>query len=469
MSSDLGDKGYHEIFESIFSFVMREKPNLRNKSKSQATSNAAASRLSKCAAAVRMAAGRGVSKLGRKTLLAVVDHITQTLGQKDDFVPPLLQDYIKALTEVLSRPAHVEILARRGGEKWEECVDFLLDVAQFMLPDEEEGTTALTLARGSPAPGPGSGYGRSTGRSTPSTQSQRRVGPGEGGPLKDVLEGLYHLVTAGNAPLLRRYTEITEVVLRVLSLKQLSLGSLQTLAFAIINVLFSETHADDLAHSCSMVQNLLPLMSYWWRSEKVSQDEVIRALRIEISRSIFLTHLHIEHLVINSSDEGIRLDVEDLVENLWSEYSKRSEAFRLQLSDITFSTSSLSKYGLQLDVFGLRPHNVYGEGHWAVVQNLAFLERIMVLSNEKHQEATTEHDEQRRKRRRIRLDMSRIRLKLKLTDVAVRRTALQLVPFLLASNSLSRDELLDLLPDLVALASDKNPVTASWALVASAR
>ncbi|KAI8662620.1 Serine/threonine-protein kinase Tel1 [Fusarium sp. Ph1] len=462
--SDLGDKGYHEIFESIFSFVMREKPSLRNKSKSQATSNAAASRLSKCAAAVRMAAGRGVSKLGRKTLLAVVDHITQTLGQKDDFVPPLLQDYIKALTEVLSRPAHVEMLARRGGEKWEECVGFLLDVAQFMLPDEE--ATALTLARGSPAPG--SGYGRSTGRSTPSTQSQRRVAPGEGGPLKDVLEGLYHLVTAGNAPLLRRYTEITEVVLRVLSLKQLSLGSLQTLAFAIINVLFSETHADDLAHSCSMVKNLLPLMSYWWRSEKVSQDEVIRALRIEISRSIFLTHLHIEHLVINSSDEGIRLDVEDLVENLWSEYSKRSEAFRLQLSDITFSTSSLSKYGLQLDVFGLRPHNVYGEGHWAVVQNLAFLERIMVLSNEKNQEAAPEHDEQRRKRRRIRLDMSRIRLKLKLADVAVRRTALQLVPFLLASNSLSRDELLDLLPDLVALASDKNPVTASWALVASA-
>ncbi|KAM0436085.1 hypothetical protein ACHAPT_002977 [Fusarium lateritium] len=463
--SDLGDKGYHEIFESIFSFVMREKPNLRNKQKSQATSNATASRLSKCAAAVRMAAGRGVSKLGRKTLLAVVDHITQTLGQKDDFVPPLLQDYIKALTEVLSRPAHVEILARKGGEKWEECVDFLLDVALFILPDEGDAT-ALALARASPAPG--SGYGRSTGRSTPSTQSQRRTAPGEGGPLKDVLEGLYHLVTAGNAPLLRRYTDITQVVLRVLSMKQLSLGSLQTLAFAISNVIFSKTQADDLAHSCSTVQSLLPLMSYWWRSEKVSQDEVIRALRIEISRSIFLTHLHIEHLVINSTDEGIRLDLEDLTENLWSEYSKRGEAFRLQLSDITFSTSSLSKYSLQLDVFGLRPHNLYGEGHWAVVQNLAFLERIMILANEKHQEAASGHDEQRRKRRRIRLDMSRIRLKLKVIDVSVRRTALQLVPFLLASNSLSRDDLLDLLPDLVALASDKNPVTASWALVASA-
>ncbi|KAF4462358.1 serine threonine- kinase tel1 [Fusarium albosuccineum] len=464
--SDLGDKSYHEIFEAIFSFVLREKPNFYDKKKSQTTSNSAASRLSKCAAAVRMAAGRSVSKLGRKTLLAIVDHITQVLpGPNDDFVPPLLQDYVKALTEVLSRPAHVELLARKKGEAWELCVDFFLDVALFMLPDEGDAS-ALTLARASPAPG--SGYTRSTGRSTPSTQSQRRTAPGEGGPLKDVLEGLYHLVMGGNAPLLRRLKDITQVVIRVLSMKQLSLGSLQTLAFAIINALFSATQTDDLAHSISMVQSLLPLMSYWWRSEKVSQDEVIRALRIEISRSLFLAHLHIEHLVANSTDDNIRQDLEDLIENLWTEYSKRGEAFRLQLSDITFSPSSLPAYSLQLDIFGLRPHNVYGEGHWAVVQNLAFLERIMVLSRDKRQESAPEHDEQRRKRRRIRQDMSRIRLKLKATEVAVQRTALQLVPFLLASNSLGRDELLDLLPDLVALASDKNPVTASWALVASA-
>ncbi|KAF4975165.1 hypothetical protein FZEAL_8005, partial [Fusarium zealandicum] len=465
LSSDLGDKSYHEIFEAIFSFVLREKPTFYDKRKSQSTSNAAASRLSKCAVAVRMAAGRGVSKLGRKTLLAIVDHITQVLpGPNDDFVPPLLQDYIKALTEVLSRPAHVEILARKDGQAWELCVDFLLDVALFMLPDEGDAPP-LTLARASPAP---STYGRSTGRSTPSTQSQRRTSPGEGGPLKDVLEGLYHLVMGGNAPLLRRFKDITQMVFRVLSLKQLSLGSLQTLAFAIINVVFSTTQADDLVHATSMVQSLLPLMSYWWRSEKVSQDEVIRALRIEISKSIILTHLHIEHLALDSADEDVRLDLEELTENLWTEYSKRGEAFRLQLGDITFSPSSLATHSLQLDHFGLRPHNVYGEGHWAVVQNLAYLERIMILSRSKHQAATAEQEEQPRKRRRIHQDMSRIMFKLKAVDVAVQRTALQLVPFLLSGNSLGRDELLDLLPDLVALASNKNPVTAAWALVASA-
>jgi ataxia telangiectasia mutated family protein len=252
-------------------------------------------------------------------------------------------------------------------------------------------------------------------------------------------------------------------------MKQLSLGSLQTLAFAILNAIFSATHSDDLTHASSVVQNLLPLMSHWWRSEKVSQDEVIRALRIEISRSILLTHLHIEHLVISSSDETIRLDLEDLVENVWSEYSRRGEAFRLQMSDITFDMSSLPTYGLQLDVFGLRTHNVYGEGHWATIQNLAFLERIMILPRSRILGDDAEQDEQPRKRRRTRQDMSRIRLKLKAVEVTVRRTALQLIPFLLAGGSFSRDEILDLLPDLVSLATDKNPVTASWALIASAR
>ncbi|KAM0271737.1 hypothetical protein ACHAPA_002502 [Fusarium lateritium] len=479
--SDLGDKSYHEIFEAIFSFVLREKPVFYDKKKSQTTLNSTTSRLSKCADAVRMAVGRGNAKIGRKTLLAIVDHITQVLPgpNNGDFVPPLLQDYIKALTEVLSRPAHVEILARKDGQPWELCVGFFLDVAQSLLPDEGDVPT-LALARASPAltraspaltrssPAPGSGYGRSGGRSTPSTQSQRRGAPGEGGLLKDVLEGLYYLVTGGNAPLLRQFKDITPIVLRVLSMKQLSLGSLQTLAFAILNAIFSATHADDLTHASSVVQSLLPLMSHWWRSEKVSQDEVIRALRIEISRSILLTHLHIEHLVIHSSDETIRLDLEDLVENIWSEYSRRGEAFRLQMSDITFDMSSLPTYGLQLDVFGLRPHNVYGEGHWATVQNLAFLERIMILPRSRIREDDAEQNEQPRKRRRTRQDMSRIRLKLKAVEVAVRRTALQLIPFLLAGNSLSRDELLDLLPDLVSLATDKNPVTASWALIASA-
>ncbi|CAM1502943.1 Fc.00g077190.m01.CDS01 [Cosmosporella sp. VM-42] len=461
--SDLKDKSYHEIFEAIFSLVLLDKPHLHDKRKAAG----AATRLSKCAAALRVAATRSASKLGRKTLFAIVDHITQVLPgpNNNDYVQPLLQDYIKALAEVLSRQAHVELLARKDGVAWEVCVDFFLDVGAYVLPDEGE-TITMTMARASPAPG--SMATRSTGYSTPSTQSQNRTGAGEGGPLKDVLDGLYSLVSAANAPLLRRFKDITNIVFRVLGMKHLSLGPLQTLCFATFNALFSATQADDLAHAITLVKSLLPLMSYWWRSEKVSQDEVIRALRNEILKSIFLMHLHLEHLAVNATHDTVRNELEDLIENLWLEYSKRGEAFRLQLSDVTFTTSNLPAYYPQLPLFGLRPHNGDGESHWAMVQNLAFLERILALSNSKALGTLVGSDEQPRKKRRTRQDSSRIRLKLKYRDVAVRRTALQVVPFMLASDSLGREELEDLLPDLVALAGDKDTVTASWALIACA-
>jgi ataxia telangiectasia mutated family protein len=176
-----------------------------------------------------------------------------------------------------------------------------------------------------------------------------------------------------------------------------------------------------------------------------------------------------EKLTLESSDETIYRDLEDLAENIWIEYSKRSEAFRLQLLDVTFSPSNLPFYHPKLPLLGLRAHNVYGEGHWAVVENLGFLERIMILYREKTSTSAPGIDEQPRKRRRVQQDLNRIRLKLKAGDIQIQRTALQLVPFLLATDGFGRDELLDLFELLVSLAGDKNPVTASWALVACAR
>ena len=446
--------------------MLHDKPNYYDKKKS----NAAAVRLGKCATAIRTAAARGASKLGRKTLFAVVDHITQVLpgGPSNDYVQPLLQDYVKALAEILSRPANVELLARQDGQVWEICVDFFLDIAHYILPAEED-VPFLTLSRASPVPALIAT--RSTGSSTPSSQIQKRAGAGagEGGPLKDILDGLLYLITAANAPVQRKFKDIMTVVFRVLELKHLSLGSVQTLGFAITNAIFSSTQADDLEHANVSTRRLLPLMSYWWRAEKVSQDEGIRALRNEILKSISLTHLHLEHLALKASDDGILRNLEDLIDNLWTEYSKRGEAFRLQLSDLTFTPSTLPSYYPQLPFFGLRPHNKYGESHWAVVQNLAILEHISELASNKSTSNGTVDDPQPRKRRRMRQDSNRIRLRLKAIDLTVRRTALQVVPFLLENNSLKHDELADLLPDLVALAGDKNPVTASWALVSCAR
>ncbi|KAI9167447.1 Serine/threonine-protein kinase TEL1 [Paramyrothecium foliicola] len=463
--ADLGDKSYHGIFEAVFSFVLLEKPRLYGTRRSQSASNAAASRLSKCATAIRMAAGRGVSKIGRKTLLALIDHITQVLpGPNGDYVPSLLQDYVKALAEVLSRQAHAELLCRKDSGPWEVCIDFFLDIAAYTLPEQVD--TVVSQSRASPAPSLAMSRFPERANSTP--QSQKRAGKGEGGPLKDALEGLFHLISACNAPIQRRCQEVGSLVLKVLRMAQLSLGSTQTLCFAILNTIFLYTQAEDLDYSLNLVKAVLPLMGFWWRAEKVSQDELIRALRSEICRTILLTHRHIEYLARNDDGLNIQKELEELTDPLWSEYSKRGEPFRLQMVDVTFHTASLPLDYPQVALFGLRLHNVDGESHWAVVQSLAFLEARLLELGRNSLNAIAEDGEQPRKKRRTQQGLSRIRLKLKAIDVGVRRTALQMLPLLLKSGAFTIEEVSELLVDLIDFARDKNTITASWALIACA-
>lgn len=491
--SELGDKSWHEIFEAIFSFVLLDKSNLYDPPKPKAKSKAKAKatpqpqpqpqstaqpkgkapeqRLEKCAAAVRLAALRSASKIGRKTVLAIVDHITQVLfGPDDEFIQPLLRDYVKALTEIVSRQAHAEVLARKDAGPWQVCVDFFLRVAYHILPSEEDTATLPHLARASPAPTASSL--RSLPRANSSLQAQRHTGQGDGEPLKDALEGLYHLISAPNAPLLRLAAkdqsakDITDLALGVLGTKHLNLGSTPTLCFSIINTVFRATEADDLDNAVALAEHTLPHMGYWWRAEKVSQDELIKALRNEISRSIFLMHLHLEHLAINLWDVNVREGVANLAEPLWQEYSKRSEAFRLKLTDLTFASSSSREHIMHLGLFGLRPHNAEGEAHWAVLQNLAFLEAMLLRPKKETTDADAQNGEQPRKRRRLHQDLNPLRVKLKSKHEGTVRTALQLVPFMLATSTVSHAEICELLGDLVSFVGDNDTTTASWALIA---
>uniref|UniRef100_A0A0B7K0U9 Serine/threonine-protein kinase Tel1 n=1 Tax=Bionectria ochroleuca TaxID=29856 RepID=A0A0B7K0U9_BIOOC len=458
--ADLDDKSYHRVLEAIFSHVLQEEKPALYKPKSQ---KGAALRLEKCADAVKVTVSRGLPKFGRKTLHAVIDHITQTLpGPNNDFVQPLLQGYVKALTELLSRQAHVESLACKDGGHWDACVDFLLDLGHRILPEEADRVSSSY--RASPAPG---AIPLRSSSSMVKTASQKRSGPNEGGTLRDVLEGLYHLVRASNAPITRQSSQIAELVLRILNVKHFSLGSIQTVSFAILNSLFGAIQADKLDESQSLMKKIVPLMVFWWRADKVSQDELIRSLRNEMLKAILHMHLHIEKLAIHLEDENFTRDLEDLADTFWVEYSKRGEPFRLQLVDITFSLSVLPEYSLRTHLFGLRPHNVEGESYWALVQALARLESILINCNNRTQDHVDEL-ELSRKRRRIRESSSRVRLKLRSKEVGVRRTAIQLIPFILASNSLRIDDTIDFLEDLTTLAGDKDPLTASWALIACA-
>jgi ataxia telangiectasia mutated family protein len=252
-------------------------------------------------------------------------------------------------------------------------------------------------------------------------------------------------------------------------MQHFSMGLIQTLSFAILNETFSFSQTDDLTYSLDITQAMVPHMSYWWRADKVSQDELIRSLRNEISRTLLLVRHYLENLVIHSEPE-FRNQVETLGDILWLEYSKRSEAFRLQLSDIAFSSPSiLPAHPLSLRYFGLRSHNGSAEGPWIILKNLAHIEALLA----KTRLAAVDDDDVRledqpRKRRKLHSQPSRFGSKLMSGGVSTRRTALQLLPFIMTRNTLHQ-EALEHLEHVAPLVGDKDPITASWAMVACGR
>ncbi|KAG6006597.1 hypothetical protein E4U21_006819 [Claviceps maximensis] len=413
-----------------------------------------------------MAAARATPKLGRKTLMALIDHITQVLpGPDDDFVAPLMQDYIKTLSEVLSRQSHVEFLARKEAKSWATCVDFLLDIATYILPSEAHSSLIL-VARNSPAPG--SSTPRSNLNSSGSTQNQKPGGIMYGDCLKDVLQSLQFLIEGSNAPVARCGSFIAKVVIQVLNMRHLSLGSMQTMCFSICNTMFTCLRADNVEYGLNLIREIVPLAAYWWRADKVSQDEVIKGLRNEISKTLLLAHSHLESLCREWTTD-IQTDMEHLADPLWQEYSKRSAHCQLQLHDLTFNLSSLPQGSMRLSLFGVRNHNPEGESHWAVLQNLALLESILLNKSSNATMHSVETLEQPSKRRRTQASQSRLRLKLRSKFLGTQITALQLVCFLIDGYGVTIDDLNSIIEDLAICAADKNQATASWAFIAASR
>lgn len=441
--------------------MFREKSVYCDTTKPQAKRTAASSKLSKCAAAVRMAVSRGVSTFGQKTVLALVDHVTQVLpGPIDGFVQPLVQDYVKALVDMLSRPSHVELLARKDGAPWNRCVDFFLEVASTSLPVESQSSTA-SLNRSSLFP---ETFAPRTPKRLTLSYSQNNPSHTVGDYLRDSLEGLQQLFQASNAPIVPRSKPVTGIALRVLRTKNLSLGSMQSLCFSILNNIFSVFQASDIAFGLALTRDLLPLMGYWWRPEKISQDELIRALRNEISMSILLTKHHVEYLIAETTDDTLRNDVEELVDAMWLEYSKRAEPFRLQLDSLIFISApgETERPAFQL----LDTDQI---SHWTLIRNISLLEGILLLCPPGFPDSGASCGEKPQKKRRTRDGMARLKLKITFGDLETRRTGLQVIPFLVARGNLDPEELEELLRAVMHYTFDKNAAIASWALVASAR
>ncbi|KAI1504164.1 phosphatidylinositol 3 [Biscogniauxia marginata] len=459
----LDDKKYHRLLEAIFRYAVSEKEAYY---KGRGSKTVAVGRLVRCAEALRLSVEHGASKIKRKTVLAVVDHITETLPHPEDsLVPPLIQDYIKALAALLAHVPNVELLATSDSEGWFTCVDFTLQIISHCLEDTDQDSGH---SRASPAPGTGQNLSL-TGSTPRSTASSKRGSTRlQRSHLPDLIQCLHSLVSVPNAPLLQRSKEISSAVIQVLQLRYLGISQLHQLAFSVINELLVTTQTDDSAQASSLAVEILPLIIYWWQARTASKfDALLNGVRTEMLKVLYNLHLQLEYLVKQNIEPSLLGDIENLSELFWSEYSRRDERAQLQQDDLVYSAGHHGSTSFRIQSFSLRPFNVDAERQWAVVHILAILEGLM-WKKSRLLHGNSAEDEQPRKRQRTTTGFSRLRQKLRSADGAMQFTALQIIPYFISDVDITVDEASEILSFLVGLITNKNSKTASWAMIACA-
>lgn len=459
----LDDKGWHSIYEALFKCALVDKEAYFSciaKKQSKTTLDKCIKRLGTCAEALCLAVRHGASKARTKTASALVSHITDTLSNSDgDLFEPLLQGYVKALTGFLEVPVSIETIAAKDGETWNCAMDFCLGVLTDFVDAAERDFG--TSSRGSPAPGtPAASRAGSVGLLSTSSQLN-------GALVLDFLSCVKALTSASNAPVLRRAERVSQLVLRALTVRQVKLGEkLQRDSFIILNNILLRVQAENIALAKAITARLIPVVSHCWQPRSSSRDAVLNATRDEMLKTLYGVHLFLESLLREATDDMLLKDTEDLLESLWSEYSRRDDKKRLQLEDLTFSAMQLPPDHPSTMVFGLRPYHIAGEQDWALLENIALLETVYAKIPQRDRQHPEDEPDKPRKRRRVIGSTNRIHQKLISLDPAVQLTALQLIPFLSALKHPSLQEVKEILVELSKFISAREGLVASWAMVA---
>ncbi len=198
----------------------------------------------------------------------------------------------------------------------------------------------------------------------------------------------------------------------------------------MLGLVVSHVQADDLALVGNIARETLPLVAHWWYPRtSATQSESLNSVRDEILRMLFGLQLHIEALAHEPAELGFLTHIEDVLDALWTEYSKREDRTRLQMADLTFSFIPTNYFDNK--VYGLSPYNTAAERRWAVVEVIAVLESIHVRASMPPGSQPLAEEEQPRKRRRVEEQSSRLRERLKSSDLGTKLTALQIAPFFL--------------------------------------
>jgi ataxia telangiectasia mutated family protein len=425
------------------------------------------------ASALRRILKAGPPNLRVKTLSAVIDHVTQMLQSTDGkYFDPVLVPYLKALHVVLGHQANVERMKRQA---WLDVVDFCVEgIDSFVLESHKEPENIPRSSSGT------------AGKSMPSRTLVRSASTSSTGAndsnttslakahAEELLEILQSLVTPASVPISEVYETTTKCVLSFWQALWNSQGSRVEKSFVsifqVLNRTIQFTKTDKTVFTMAIAQDIVPIISQFWRSKSVAKDEGLNAVRDEMLIFLFAVHPHLEKCLRNG--DPILKKLEELADVLKTDYGKRAAKDQLQIDDLEMIDFGSPLTPFHLDAFRLRAHNIRGERNWAHLQVIGLLEGLIStgLTCESTPKRTDEELEKHvRKRQKVARNSDRILDSLKQEEEKPRVAGLQMIPFILVNQQLKASELEELLHHLAALVADKRGGVAVWALIAMSR
>ncbi|MCJ1393539.1 Serine/threonine-protein kinase tel1 [Xylographa bjoerkii] len=458
---ELNDDGFHTIFEALFRVTQSEKSN--HAKTSGRTKSQSDGRLSACAGLLRLAVKIGVRTVRKKTVRALIDHITQALPSSDDqYHEPLLSDYVKALRIILEYQPHLEHLSKK---EWHGLVDFCNDGIQFTISVAERRTNTSSLANGS------SLFSRS---STPSTMGSslgqaRKLGSGsttDGNTVKildDFAFCLSCLLRTTNATIMDKASAVTEVLLALLQAP--ATGSAHQATFMCLNLILIKCVTQDIDLVRNMFKSTLPHIRRLWQTKSAGLKE-----------EMLITLIYGENLISNllnmEDHHGCRSDLQGLLDICTAEYVKRAERDQLQLDDLDLTAAFADlkdKAVLSLPTMRLRLGNPRSEWAWASLRVITTIFRALYdFSCSSSSELTVNRIAKPQKRRKVTNRFDALLNSLHSASPQDSLLALKLLTFILGSISLDQNQLQQIIEALSTCLSRDNSIQANWSMIATA-
>ncbi|KAJ4290198.1 Serine/threonine-protein kinase tel1 [Kalmusia sp. IMI 367209] len=455
------NKAYLALFETLFQCMRDERSSYLHPPKSK-TTKTPREILSHAAKAVRGVINSAVHIVKSSTVELVVQSILELLpGRDGKLLEPLVENLPKALKTLLEYQPHVE---RMSQDCWEDSVNFCIESLSTIFseledePQDSWGTASSSRARtplestdGAPKATPRETLSRS--RYFPKEQTQA---------AEDLIHCLHLLVKASNAPLMASVDAILETLINFLRKK---MGRGNAAALAAINAILPRIVLPRSQLSEQVIRSLLPLLRFMWSD---------LALRDELLITLTYTEAHLRHLLIHDRDDALSLNLEALVETLYTDYKRRQETTAhqfLEESHLCFRKvggGNTNPHPQATNAFSSNIESARDEGLWATVATIARLSAM--LDNRKRRLAhNRESDDQIVwKRPRLTHNFDEYLRNVLEPRSNAKRSAMQVLAFMVQEGPLDEQQIQALLEKLTIYISDENPVHSSWAMVALA-